>query len=276
MKYKNEEAFLSDYSMSDYDRLSVTADIVALRIRTETGDTYRHNGSSNLSVLLVKRGEYPYKNMWALPGGFLRKDETIEECAFREIKEETNVSPVSLMPIGTFSNINRDPRGRIISNGYLSIISDCDCQVRGGTDATEAAWFDVSFVDSNTGFLLTLTSKDITLSVHLNEVKTIFKKTEYKAVGKTELAFDHGEIIASAITLLRNCSKDYDIVFDFLPERFTLTAFQDVVETIMDITLTAANFRRKVSEYVEETEDYVKGAGHRPAKLYKRKLINDN
>lgn len=276
MVYNNEQAFLSNYSMLDYDRPSVTADIVAFRIRTEIGDTYRHNGSSNLSVLLVKRGEYPYKDMWALPGGFLRKDETIEECAFREIKEETNVAPVSLMPIGTFSNINRDPRGRIISNGYLSIISDYNCEVRGGTDATDAEWFDIGFVKLATGYRLTLTSRDLTLSVELKELKTIFKKTEFQVVGKSELAFDHGEIIASAITLLRNSARDYDIVFDFLPEQFTLTALQDVVETIMNISLTAANFRRKVSEYVEETEDYVKGAGHRPAKLYKRKLINDN
>ena len=142
----DEQAFLSSYNISEYDRPSVTADIVAFRIRTETGDTYRHNNKSNLSLLLVKRGEHPFKDCWALPGGFLRKDETVEECAFREIKEEANVTPISLMPIGVYSKTNRDPRGRILSNAYLSIISDCNDDVLGGTDAVEAAWL---FLSSN-------------------------------------------------------------------------------------------------------------------------------
>lgn len=267
----DEKAFLSRYNMADYDRPSVTADIVAFRIRTETGDSYRHNNKSNLSLLLVKRGEHPYKDCWALPGGFLKKDETVEQCAFREIKEETNVIPISLMPVGVYSKPDRDPRGRIISNAYLSIISDYDGQPIGGTDAVEAAWFDVAFLETNGQYLLELTHKDISLRAVLKDVKTIFKKTEFELLNSCELAFDHAQIIASAITLLRNSAKDYENVLDFLPETFTLTFLQNVIETIMDVSLTPANFRRKIADYVEETEEYVTGAGHRPAKLFRRK-----
>lgn len=266
----DEEAFLSSYSIENYDRPSVTTDIVAFKIRSETGDTYRHNSKSKLSILMVKRGEHPYKNMWSLPGGFLKKDETVEECAYREIKEEANVSPVSLMPVGIFSNPNRDPRGRIISNAFLSIICD-DVKPEGGTDAIEARWFDVTFEETEGYFQLVLTSRDITLNSKLKKLNTIFKKTDFDVVEASDLAFDHASIIGTAITLLRDSSKDYDLIFDFLPEAFTLTALQDVVETIMNVALTPANFRRKISDYVEETEEYVTGAGHRPAKLFKRK-----
>lgn len=266
----DEKAFLSGYNIEEYDRPSVTTDIVAFRIRTEDGDTYRHNSKNNLSVLLVKRGEFPFKGAWALPGGFLRKTETVEECAYREIKEETGVLPVSLMPVGVFSQLERDPRGRIISNAYLSIISD-DIKPVAGTDAVEARWFNLSFDYDGEFYNLKLNDGDIAISAKLNRLKTIFKKTDFEVVDKDSLAFDHGRIIATAITLLRDSSKDYDLIFDFLPEKFTLTAFQSVVETIMNISLTPANFRRKVSEFVEETDEFVTGAGHRPAKLFKRK-----
>lgn len=266
----DEEAFLSSYNMDDYDRPSVTTDIVAFKIRSVTGDTYRHNSKSTLSILLVKRGEHPYKDMWALPGGFLRKDETVEECAYREIKEEANVEPISLMPVGIFSNPSRDPRGRIISNAYLSVICE-DVIPKGGTDAIDARWFDILFCEDNGIYTMTLTSDDVVLKSKLKKVKTIFKKTNFDIVEVDDLAFDHAGIIGTAVTLLRESAKDYDLIFDFLPETFTLTALQDVIETITEVSLTPANFRRKISEFVLETDEYVTGAGHRPAKLFKRK-----
>lgn len=265
-----EKDYLDKYNIDKYDRPSVTTDIVAFKIRSQIGDTYRHNSKSNLSVLLIKRGEHPFKDMWALPGGFLRKGETIEECAYREIKEESGILPVSLMPVGVFSEPNRDPRGRIISNAYLSIISD-ESVLDAGTDAVDARWFDVSFVDTGDCYKLTLACDDIVLTTCLKKLKTVFKKTDFQLLDEGNLAFDHGRIIATAISILKDSSKDYDLIFDFLPEKFTLTALQDVMETIINVSLTPANFRRKIAEFVEETEEMVTGAGHRPAKLYKRK-----
>ena len=121
---QSEKEFLSKYRIDEYERPSVTADIVALRIRSTQSDNYRLNSENKLTILLIKRGEHPYKDCWALPGGFLIPGETIEDCALRETKEETNVQPVSIMPIGVFSKPGRDPRGWIISNAYVSIISE--------------------------------------------------------------------------------------------------------------------------------------------------------
>ena len=106
----SENEFLSQYSQNDYERPSLTADIVAFMIRSEKSDNYKRNSETKLSILLINRGEHPFKNHWALPGGFLQPSETIEECALREITEEANVTPVSLMPVGVFSEPGRDPR----------------------------------------------------------------------------------------------------------------------------------------------------------------------
>ena len=120
----SEKEFLSQYNMDDFERPSLTADIVAFMIRSEESDNYKRNSENKLSILLINRGEHPFKGCWALPGGFLQPNETIEDCAYREITEEASVVPVSLMPIGVFSEPERDPRGWIISNAYASIISE--------------------------------------------------------------------------------------------------------------------------------------------------------
>ena len=121
---QSEKEFLSHYSQNDYERPSLTADIVAFIIRSEESDNYKRNSETKLSILLINRGEHPFKGHWALPGGFLQPSETIEECALREITEEANVTPVSLMPVGVFSQPGRDPRGWIISNAFASVISE--------------------------------------------------------------------------------------------------------------------------------------------------------
>ena len=137
----DEKTFLSNYSQEDYPRPSVTADIVAFRIRESDSGNYRRNSQTALSVLLIRRGGHPFKGCWALPGGFLSPGETIEQCAFREVEEETAVKPASLMPVGVFSEPKRDPRGWIISHGYLALIDGTKYRLHAGTDAWEAAWF---------------------------------------------------------------------------------------------------------------------------------------
>ena len=118
----SEQEFLSTYRQDDYPRPSLTADIVAFTIRAEESGNYRRNSRHKLSLLLIRRGGHPFKDYWALPGGFLNPDETIEQCALREAEEETSVRPASLMSVGLFSEPNRDPRGWIISNAFVSII----------------------------------------------------------------------------------------------------------------------------------------------------------
>ena len=267
-----EKEFLAGYKLSDYDRPSVTADVAAFMIRPENQQNYRKNPENKLLLLLIKRGGHPYKDMWALPGGFLQRDETVEQCALREIFEETNVQPVSILPVGVFSEPERDPRGWIISNAYASVISEESVRQAGQDDASDAEWFSVSFDCDETGdYHLTLTYEDVTLHAVLTAEKTSFGRTSFRILDRGGLAFDHAAIIAAALSALRNEAKNYDAIFDFLPEKFTLTAMQKVQETIMNVSVLPANFRRMVSGYVEETDEYLRGDGHRPAKLYRRK-----
>ena len=269
---QSEKEFLASYRIDEYERPSVTADIVALMIRSTRSDNYRLNSASKLSVLLIKRGEHPFRDHWALPGGFLVPGETIEQCALRETQEETNVRPVSIMPVGVFSRPGRDPRGWIISGAFVSIISEESVSQRGQDDAKDARWFDVEFERlEGSEYLLCLTCGDVTLNARLAENEERFGRTSFTVKESGGLAFDHAEIIAAALSALRNDAKNFDIIFDFLPEKFTLSQLQRVQETIMNISVLPANFRRKISGFVTETDEYTQGEGHRPAKLYRRK-----
>lgn len=268
----SEKEFLQAYSAEDYPRPSVTADIVVFKIRSKQADNFRKDPENVLSLLLIRRGGHPYKDHWALPGGFLSPGETIEECALREVKEETSVEPASLMSIGMFSAPQRDPRGWIISEAYVSVIGSTEETQRSGDDAADAQWFDVSFEQDGSGLCtLTLCHEDVRICASLTEEKSLFGVTSYRIEDSGSLAFDHAAIIARALSALRNGAKDFDFIFDFLPEKFTLTELQNVQETVMNISVLSANFRRKVASLVTETDEYTEGAGHRPAKLYKRR-----
>lgn len=268
----NEKEYLKHYDFNSYTKPSVATDIVAFTIRNEAEENYRRDSKPKLSLLLVKRGEYPFKDCWALPGGFLKDNETIEECAFRETVEETGIKPASIMPVGVFSDLDRDPRGRVISNAFVSIITNGVENTKGGDDASDAKWFDISFDKTeNEDYILRLVNNDLTITAKLMEANNGFGSVKYKIIDSGNLAFDHSSIIATALTTLRKYISDFEIVFDFLPDKFTLTELQCVQETIMNVSMLPANFRRKVAGYVEETDEYITGAGHRPAKLFRKK-----
>ncbi len=265
-----EQEFLRQYSIKDYDRPSVAADTVILRIRMSDGGNFRKEPECALSLLLIKRGEHPFLGEWALPGGFVRMDETVGECALREAFEETGVSPSALINVGVFSDVDRDPRGRIISNAFTCILKGGE-EPKAGSDAAEARWFDVRFDDTQSGvFTLELTSEDIILPVRLVRIKTLCGD-ELKPEGKQPLAFDHASIIASALELLKARAMNFEYIFDFLPDEFTLFALQSVQEALTGIPVAPANFRRKAAELIAETPSFTSGAGHRPAKLYRKK-----
>ena len=269
----SEKEFLANYKLSDYECPSVTADVAAFMLGSEESENFRKNPDNKLQLLLIKRGGHPFRGMWALPGGFLQKDETVEECALREICEETGVMPTALMPVGVFSKSGHDPRGWIISNAYASIITEESVRQVGMDDASDAQWFGISFERDDKGiYRLTLEYNGEILNAVLAEERTGFGRTGFRIIDSGGLAFDHAAIIAEALTVLRSKAKDYEMIFDFLPEKFTLPALQKAQETIMNVSLLPANFRRMVSGYVEETDEYLRGEGHRPARLYKRKV----
>ena len=275
MNKSEEELFLEQYDIRRYDRPSVAVDIAAFTILSDETENYKQDSGQRLALLLIKRGCHPFKDSWALPGGFLRMDETVEQCAMREITEETGLTPSALLPSEVFSRPDRDPRGRIISHSFVSVISEQKLLTSGGCDAADAGWFDFAF--SHEGDLLRLLLKrgGLELNPLLRETSSKFGIPHYEVLDNGGLPFDHAEIIASALGKLRRTIDDFELIFDFLPEKFTVASLQKVQEAILNISLLPANFRRKAAAYIEETDEYLTGAGHRPAQLFRKKQHND-
>ena len=289
-----EKEFLAGYDMSKYDRPSLTADIAVFAILTEAAEEkedYRREPRQRVGILLIKRGGFPYKDYWALPGGFAMKDETLPQTAMRELQEETGVERAYLEPFGVFSTPGRDPRGWVVSQGFLALIDAAGSIVQAGSDAGEADWFMIdieqeemkkhvqkSKAEIRTRFSLSLqspvTGEKLTSVVEqIRKFEAHHENVSYQIIEQGGLAFDHAQIIVRAFLSLKERAQDAGrIVFDLMPEKFTLYSLQEAYEIILGEKLTTPNFRRKIAPYVIETDESVTGAGHRPAKLFKRNL----
>ena len=229
-----EASFLAHYSLEKYPRPSVAADIVALTLRSEPTGNWRAPERRRAAILLVRRGGHPFKGRWALPGGFLQPGESLEECARRELREETGLEASALVPLAPRSKPGRDPRGWILSCPYLCIVTAGAEGVRGGDDAAAAEW------------------------------------RELAEPGR-RLAFDHDEILAGALARLRGPDAARDLAFAFVPRTFTLAELREVCLAFGLSADDPANFRRKIRPFVEPAGGLRGGAGHRPAALHRRK-----
>lgn len=233
---KEEKEFLDNYSISNFERPSVAADIVVFRVTEEAEENKKKKRPKKLQILLLNRATYPFKNCWILPGGFCQPNETVEDTAKRELLEETNVSGVDLKLIGVYSEPGRDPRGWIISNTYMALINNLECELRTDEEAWEAKWFALDELDS------------------LN------------------IGFDHLKIIKDAFATLKEYASSYNgMIFNLLPDTFTLGELQQVFEEILQHELTKQNFRRKMMEFVEETDEIETGYSHRNSKKFRKK-----
>ncbi|HAF98207.1 MULTISPECIES: NUDIX hydrolase [Paenibacillus] len=282
-----EREFLEKYRAENYERPSVAADMVIFTVTDEAADSYRKLPEKELRILLIRRGGHPFLGKWALPGGFVQPGETTEQAAARELREETGVDDVYLEQLYTFSDIGRDPRTWVMSCSYMALINSDKLELQAGDDAADAAWFKVSYrllreqkEMMEDGYVKTLEyelklSGEEELSAVVARtltVKTTSTSTDYKIVSNDGLAFDHAKIIACAIERLRGKVNYTDIALHLMPELFTLTELQQVYEVILDKELLKAAFRRKVADLVAETDHYTENAGHRPSRLYRRKL----
>ncbi len=287
---KEEKEFLKQYDITKFERPSIATDVAIFSILEEgQHDNFRKLPRKALKLLLIKRASYPFKNCWALPGGFCRPDEDVYETAKRELFEETNVSNAYLNLAGIFGDIGRDPRGWIISNTFLSLIDGETCRLRAGTDAWEAKWFSIrltakevkkelkeTYVDMETEYEISLIHEESNTELYAKvreykQFKHYHESVRYEMIECEDIAFDHAKLILhTLLTLRKNVKNDLKIGFDLMPEMFTLTQLQNSFELILDQKLLAANFRRKIADYVIETEQVIEGAGHRPAKLFKR------
>jgi len=204
---------------------AVTTDIVIFSIR-----------DNELKLLLIKRKGAPFKGKWALPGGFVQLNESLEAAANRELAEETGVTEVYLEQLYTYGEPDRDPRERVITVAYYALIPSDRLTLTAATDAEAVGWFG------------------------MNELP--------------RLAFDHADIVEMAHQRLV-AKLDYStLAFQFMPEEFTLTHLQEVYEIIMRTDIDKRNFRKWVLalEQIEETGEYSREGAHRPARLYR--LLN--
>ena len=291
---EEEKAFLAGYDISAFERPSVAADIAVFSIMGERSHpfNYRKDPRKQLKLLLIRRGAFPYKNAWALPGGFCRKGESVTETARRELLEETGVEGAYLRPFDFFSETGRDPRGWIISQAFLALINGEEYRVHGGTDAWEARWFqmeverreikrEIFSSEAKIECIYTLhlrceEADDLCMKAEIKERKSYeqyHETVEYEILSSANLAFDHARIILCAyLALQKEAGIDSTVIFDLMPELFTLTELQRAFESVLGRPLLIANFRRKIMDYVLETDEIVEGVGHRPAKLFRRNL----
>lgn len=283
MKDINEKEFLENYNIKDYERPSVTIDVVALTIGEEEEENYRKNTDKKLKVLLMKRNQYPDMGKWALPGGFVNIDEELEQATKRVLENKTDLSKAYLEQLYTFGELDRDPRHRIFSISYLTLIQESNIKAKDKNKNYE--WFDVSTkrLDEKTNKLQDGEEIIYTDLLEFSCEKTEFKakietvqkvkgrliSQSYKIIENENIAFDHAKIIHYALKRLREKIEYTPIAFSLMPEYFTLTQLQQVYEVILSKELLKANFRRKIANMVIETDEYKKDVGHRPSKLYK-------
>ena len=185
----------------------------------------------DLKVLLVQRGIPPFKGMWAFPGGYLQMDETAEEGARRELLEETGLIPSYIEQFHTFSEVDRDPRGRVITIAYLALLNISE--VHGGDDAAKADWFSINDVP--------------------------------------QLAFDHDMILRVAMKTLRERIHFEPVGFELLPEVFTMPQLQHLYESILGVRFDRRNFAAKMLhlDILEDTGDRPAGASSRVPVTYR-------
>ncbi len=186
-----------------------------------------------LKVLLIERKHAPFAEHWALPGGFVDMDETTEQAALRELEEETGVKDVFLEQLYTFSGVDRDPRGRVVSVAYFALIRPSAHKILAASDARQAVWFP------------------------MNDLP--------------KLAFDHEEVLDVAFRRLQGKVRYQPIGFELLPEKFTLPQLQSLYEAILEGPLDKRNFRKDIlrTELLVQLEEKQADVPHRAAWYYR-------
>ena len=184
-----------------------------------------------LKILLIKRGLDPYKGDWAIPGGFVHMDESLDQAVQRELQEETGATGFNFEQFGTFGQVDRDPRERVITVAYFALAPAEHVTLKADTDADEAAWFPISALP--------------------------------------DLAFDHAGIIDKAVKRVRAEITDSTTAFDFLPGKFTISDVRQVFECVQGHPIDKRNFQKQLlaGELIRQVGEKRQGP-HRPAELY--------
>ena len=206
----------------DYERSALTVDCIVFGLDDD-----------ELKVLLIQRDIKPFEGQWALPGGFVHIDESLDDAARRELREETGVDQIFLEQLYTYGALDRDPRERVVSVAYYALVNLTEHRIKSDTDARSAAWFSIYDIPS--------------------------------------LAFDHKEILNMAYQRLRGKIRYQPIGFELLPQKFTLSQLQHLYEKILDTPLDKRNFRKKILklDVLTELDEVETDVAHRAARLYR-------
>lgn len=185
-----------------------------------------------LNVMLIERNLPPFQGRWALPGGFVQIDESLEAAALRELREETGIDRLFLEQLYTFGAVDRDPRDRVITVAYYALVQLKDYEISAASDASDAAWFAVDALP--------------------------------------DLAFDHERIVAVALSRLKGKLRYEPIGFELLPSKFTLFQLQKLYETVLGHALDKRNFRKKILKMglLQELPEVQRDVPHRAARFY--------
>lgn len=264
----SSDEFLDSYSDREYEKVSVTSDIVLFSVSDIEKSNYRQVDKKVFSVLLVKRYTHPYYLKWTLPGGFLSLDETLVECAKRVLFSETNLEDIYLEQLYTFSNVDRDPRTRVLSCAYMGLV---DKNKLTRELDVNAKFFNIEVNKDKNIITIHFSNEDESFSCKVEEIYDEYGVINYKEIENEYLAFDHLLSIVTSINRLKNKVEYSDLVFHMMPKYFTLKELQLVYEAILDRKLIDPVFRREIADKVIKTNKTKKDGGHRPSSLYKYK-----
>lgn len=248
-------------------KIDYTSDLLIFGIDSRESGNVRSLPKKYFSLLLVKRNKEPFINKWCLPGGYVKTDETSKQAAIRILEKETSLKDVYIQQVGVYDAVDRDPRGRTISSSYMALI---DRTILNQELSKDVAWFDIEVEEKDNVIKIKLTNEDI-IAYAVKKI-TIDKKTneyEYEIIGNSELAFDHAEIIIKGIMDLRNKVNNTDIVFNLMPEEFTIGELKQVYSLLLGKELVNSAFRRVIAPKIIETGKMISTGGHRPSMLCK-------
>lgn len=270
---QNEQDFLSQYDPCKYDLLSASVDNVVFSIDSRIEENnYRKLDEQKLMVLLIKRKEHPYMGRWSLPGGFIEKNETLEEAAIRVLNVKTGLENLYLEQLYTFGKPDRDPRMRIISCAYMSLIDRSTFTLKSSQEDYEISWFEVRLSENNGEMLLKSDECEFNIPINKAEIQNGRLQTvNYDIQNESPLAFDHASIILEGLLRLRGKIEYSDIVFNLVPDVFTITQLQHIYEIILGHKLLAPAFRRKIEYKLVGTSEFTHQKGHRPSQYFKYK-----
>ncbi len=244
MSDRDQAAFLASYDASVFPKPSVAVDVVLLGIQAET-----------LRTLLIRRDDYPEKGRWALPGGFVRMDESLDDAAARVLAEKAGIKDVFLEQLYTFGRPDRDPRMRIISVAYYALVERTRLQHTPSLAGAHLYTVDIS-----------------------NEDDVDQTRLQDDLGDDVPIAFDHRHIIGTAVKRLRGKLNYAPVGYELLPREFTLLQLQRVHEIILGRHVNKDSFRRRMlaTGELEPTGALQDGVEYRPAALYRRALQGEN